>query len=99
MNISVKEKISANLALRRSVEDFYDYLSSLSNEEIIIDFAEIKSISRSFAHEYIIRKKDFPKKINEINIPENVRRMFKVVSEPSPKKPVFNVKSIKAILI
>ena len=53
--IMIKERISVDLALRDSVGIFFDYLESIPQKEITVDFSNIKSISRSFSHEYTIQ--------------------------------------------
>ena len=55
-------------------------------EKIYIDFSEIKSISRSFAHEYSNRKKKTTKLITEINMLENIEKMFRIVNSISEIK-------------
>ena|GEM_PF-6117528 len=45
----------------------------------------VRSISRSFAHEYTVRKASSSKYIREINLPLNVSKMLKIVR--SSKKP------------
>jgi hypothetical protein len=49
--------ISENLAFRDSVDNLFSYIASLEETNIIIDFLGIKSITGSFAHQYIINKK------------------------------------------
>ena len=85
MKILIKQKLSEDLALRDSANRFFDYIEKLSNDSLTISFAGIKSISRSFAHQYVIRKQQSVKEIMDVNVPESVARMFDVVSHPSEK--------------
>ncbi len=93
----MKEKVSVDLALRDSARVFFDYLESLPSEEVIVDFKDIISISRSFAHEYTTRKKISHKNIKEVNVPLNVRKMFSIVEEPREKLAVFDVRMVRAV--
>ena len=95
--IIVKNKIAVDLALRESAKDFFNFIEPLSQKEIVLDFKGVLSISRSFAQEYVNRKKSSFKKIKEINVPQNVKKMFKVVEQPCEKKPFFNTKLVKTV--
>lgn len=67
---------------RNSIKLFLDKLSSASNKEIILDFNDIFFISRSCADEYLKWKimSSSKKNIIEINMNNEVRMMFKLVS-------------------
>jgi len=95
--IVMVEKISVDLALRDSAREFFKFIESLPSEEVLLDFRDVKSISRSFAHEFVDRKRSSQKKITEVNVPQNVRKMFVVVEEPRVKQPIFNTRMIKAV--
>ena len=95
--ILMKEKISADLALRDSARDFFEFVESLPSEEVVFDFKDVKSISRSFAHEFVDRKRISQKKVREVNVPQNVRKMFAVVEEPREKQHIFNTRMIKTV--
>ncbi len=55
--LQLAEFISENLAFRDSIDNLFSYIASLEKTNIIIDFLGIKSITGSFAHQYIINKK------------------------------------------
>ena|SRR3989338_4872014 len=97
--IIIKELIAVDLALRSSAENLFNHLEELSEKQIIVDFTGVKSISRSFAHEYFIRKNQSKKTISEINVPENVKKMIRIVEQPHDKTLIFDMKSIKAIAL
>ena len=78
--IEIRTMISSDLAFRNNANTFFDEVNNIPFEKIYIDFSGIKSISRSFAHEYSIRKKNSKKLINEINMPENIEKMFRIVN-------------------
>ena len=103
MKISIKQKVSEDLALRDSANRFFDYLEKLPNHSLTVSFTGVKSISRSFAHQYLTRKSNSRKKILEDSVPNLVSRMFEVVESPSekyklPKMTVHKLGNIKAAL-
>ncbi len=83
--LNLKDLLSPDLAFRNTAKSLLDYIASLPEENIIIDFTGIRSITRSFAQEYIIRKKEIEKNIIEINVPRSIDKMFCVVSSFSKK--------------
>lgn len=97
--ILIIEEVSEDLALRDSARKFFDKIESLPTKEVIVDFKNVRSISRSFAHEYLSGKRRLKKVIAEINIPPNVQKMFKAVEEPKERVEILNLRSIKAVSI
>ena len=93
--INIKKEISVDLSLRHSANTFFDYIESLEDKELIIDFKGIKSISRSFAHQYMLRKQESDKIIKETNVLEDVQKMFSVIKQPRKKTPMFDSKAIR----
>jgi hypothetical protein len=85
--IKVVNFLSANLALRETAARLVVYIEGLPNPEVILDFNHVKTISRSFAHEYCTRKRDSHKKISEVNVPRDIAKMFLVVREARAKRP------------
>ena len=97
MRVKVAKVLSENLALRSSADMLFNIIEKAHDEEVIIDFQGVRSISRSFAHQYFLRKISSTKKIREENMPEVVLHMFKIVMEkrhpakhelPLPNQPV-----------
>ncbi len=85
MKVLITQKVSDNLAFRDSAEAFFHEIETLPDQSITIDFSGVKFISRSFAHEYLARKKQSSKTLKETHVPESVRKMFHVVLHPSKK--------------
>lgn len=84
--LQLAERISENLAFRDSVDNLFGYIASLEETDIIIDFLGIKSITGSFAHQYIINKeRAIQKHITEINVPPDVKKMFELVERRKSK--------------
>jgi hypothetical protein len=86
VTLPLREQISSNLAFRHSVDDLFDYINSLSETRIVVDFSGIESISRSFAHQYIINKEKSDKIIVECNTPLNIKPMFDLVERQRSRK-------------
>ena len=69
------------IVTRNSMKLFLDKLSRAFSKEIVLDFKDISFISRSCADEYIKWKVITSKnKITEVNMNDDVRMMFKLVS-------------------
>ncbi len=95
--ISIVEKIASDLALRSSAKILFNILEKLPEKTIIVDFKNVKSISRSFAHEYITRKKSSTKNFKEVNFSASVRKMFTVVKEPKAKAVIIDPEQVEMI--
>lgn len=77
--LSLHRRFSSNLAFRHSADDLFEYIDSLSTQKVVIDFSGIKSITRSFAHQYIVNKTKSDKQIAECEIPLTIKPMFELV--------------------
>lgn len=86
--IDMAKEISQKLGFRDSASEFFNLLNTMPADNIEIDFKDVKFMSRSFAHEYLQRKKELDKRVIELNKPDDVDSMFKVVIESikNPKK-------------
>jgi len=88
--VCLAEYISQNLAFRDSADDVFNYIKSLKKSSIIIDFSEIKSMSSSFAHQYLTNKKVTKKDITETNKTPNIIKMFELVERRNSKSREMN---------
>lgn len=95
--LQLAEFISENLAFRDSVDNLFSYIASLEETNIIIDFLGIKSITGSFAHQYIINKKRAKKHITERNIPLDVKKMFELVERRKSKPRKISTEPIEVL--
>ena len=84
--IKVKEKITDNLVTRNSADKLFDYINSQRDKTIILDFKSVKFATRSFMHEYLLKKSDTRKKITERNMSKELYKMLKIVSESEENK-------------
>ena len=97
--IKMSSMFSDNLALRQNANDLFDYIESLPEKEIIFDFECVTSMSRSFAHQYALRKNQCTKEITEVGKSIEVIRMFEFVKKQREKKPLIEISNIRVLAI
>jgi hypothetical protein len=95
--IRIKEAVSADLALRSRADALFSAIEKVDSNEVNIDFSGVKSISRSFAHQYQTRKRASKKNISETHVPAAVTRMFDVVDSAAKKRSQINSNSIPLV--
>jgi 6-pyruvoyl-tetrahydropterin synthase len=83
--LDIAEHVSPDLAFRHSADSLFEYINSLEESTIVIDFSRVKSITRSFAHQYLANKKNSKKHIVEENMSRDVKRMFELVERQKSK--------------
>jgi len=97
--IVIAKVLSPNLALRDTASEFFDSVEALGCTEVTLDFSNVETITRSFAHEYLSRKRTTTKKVIEKNVPLSVQKMFMAI-ENSNNKPRFEeLRSVHVINI
>ncbi len=87
--VVIINEILPNLNIRGGAKVFFDYVKNIPGNEILINFEGSKSISRSFAQEYLKQKRLINKEIIEINVPPNIYSILKIVEnapDPDVKK-------------
>lgn len=82
--IAIIDVLSEDLAFRHNVDDLFRALHQSKFTKFFIDFSNIESISRSFAHQYLTLKKQSDLCIIERNIPPNIQQMFDYLMKTSP---------------
>ena len=92
--IRLADLIYEDLALRDSAARLFDAIEDSPEAEVVIDFSGVRSMSRSFADEYFVRRSASTKAITETNVPDNVRRMIDVVSRRSNSKKRLDVDEV-----
>lgn len=83
--VKLKE-ISEHLRFRDTAKELFD---SLVSTKIIFDFKDIKTVSRSFAHEFVYQKKQRNMLTKCIGMSADVKRVFDIVTTQS-KQPRFD---------
>lgn len=81
IKLSLQNKVSSDLAFRDSANDLFEYINSLDAQQIVVDFSGIESITRSFAHQYILNKVESKKQIIECDVPSEIMPMFELVQK------------------
>ena len=101
--ILIVNSIAPNLMLRDIANSFFNKINAMDAPIIVIDFTGVRTISRSFAHQYLVRKKESPKEIKETNMPDNVSKMFDVVersvSENHPRTLTLHLSKLGALTV
>jgi len=81
----LKDRVSEDLSLRNMVANVFKADEFKQTDDVLMDFTGIKSISRSFAHEYLQYKEKQNCKILEVNIPSDIKKMFEIVENTKIK--------------
>ena len=79
--IKLEKIISKNLIFRDTANKLFDNIDNFNATIIFIDFNKIQSITRSFAHQYLINKRKSKKNIIDVNISPDVQNMFKLIEK------------------
>lgn len=91
MNLKVSQVVGPDLATRNGCDNMFKLIEQSQDANITLDFSMVSSISRSFAHEYIMKKKLSSKTVSEVHVPVSVKKMLEFVnSKQFQKKPVDN---------
>lgn len=78
--IRVDQDLGTLLMFRRTVAPLFRKISKSKTRRLVLDFSGVEFMSRSFADEYLAAKRASGKRIEERNVPREVRRMLQVVS-------------------
>ncbi|MDR0911327.1 MAG: hypothetical protein LBM96_01835 [Methanobrevibacter sp.] len=79
--IKVFNLINRSLESNKSAELVFDEINKSKDNNIIVDFANVVAISRSFVQSYSAQKKKSNKNISEINITKDYENMFKMIEK------------------
>ena len=96
--VLVKE-IGSNLVTRNILASLFTKINKFKEKDILIDFKNIKFISRSGTDEYIKFKDSTKKKIKEINQSEEIKKMFQIVYKNKDNKVDYNKLEPPSIII
>lgn len=82
LKINLKERFnSKNLGMNLTAKGLFQEISNTEYQKYIIDFSDIQFIGRSFTQEYLYQKITSDKCVEEINVAEDVQKMFEVVEK------------------
>lgn len=79
--INIAQEINPSLELNSYATDFIEKINGCDGEEFIIDFKEVKFVSRTFAQAYYASKKRSPKIISEINLSGDVKPLMDMIQK------------------
>ena len=96
-SIYVKDISGQHLALRHLADELFDYIDSLKDTDVIIDFYGVHTTSRSFMQQFLYRLKKSDSHITCVNESENIRKMADIVSS-SKKKPMIVNPNLESVL-
>lgn len=88
---------ASHLALRNTADMLFDEIDRFETKNIIIDFSDIHTVSRSFAHQYLLREKKSRKNITKTNMNEDIKEMFKIVASTKIRKIDTDMTNIKVV--
>jgi hypothetical protein len=83
--ITLHKQFGSLIITRKTIAEFFSNLTKMSEDKIVLNFNNIKFISRSAAHEYIRQKSISNKEIRETNIGTNIQAMFMLVAKQLSK--------------
>lgn len=80
--VSMKDSISTHLTIGKSAKSLYEKdIFNIPLEDIRLDFTNVKTISKTFALQYLLSKHQSKKQIIEINVPSHVEQIIKIVQK------------------
>lgn len=87
IEIVLKNEIDSDLGSRIQIEKLYQSIPN-NISKVVMNFEGIEFIGRSFAQEYLNQKNKSLFEVVEINVPDDVQKMFDIILE-------LNLRSIK----
>lgn len=83
--IMICKELQPNLSIRGGAKILFNHIKTIPEDEIIINFQGSEFISRSFAQEYLKQKHLLNKNIKEVQVPNNIDHLLKLVERsPAP---------------
>lgn len=94
--IIISKAFATNIATRETANRIFNLISRNKSKKIYLDFSNVDFVSRSFAHQYELRKLRVRKSLKEIHVNRQIKKMFTaVVENPQPNYETdFHFKSI-----
>jgi len=86
MTVDISSMLSPDLIIRDAAIDLFEEFEKMANTDKEVDFRGVKSITRSFAHEYWVQKQRTKKNICETNVPTSILNMLNLVKIPREKE-------------
>lgn len=96
--IALVKQVGAHLALRSAASGLFED-DTVRGSDVVVDFAGVRSMGRSFAQEYILCRSRHQYGVTEVNLSDDVRTMFRIVADPKPRPKTPLIKSTETIVI
>ena len=93
--IQLSKKIGNDLFLREAANQLFDFVEKHESISVTLDFSSVRTMSRSFAHQYLTRKIKKTKKIVEVNKSQNVNQMFEYVTRSAVRPTVIQTNKME----
>ena len=78
IEIFLEKEIDSDLGSRNKIEELYKNISS-DVSKVVMNFTGVKFMGRSFAQEYLNQKNKASFEVVEVNVPDDVQRLFDVI--------------------
>ncbi|MGN0177228.1 MAG: hypothetical protein ACI389_05305 [Methanobrevibacter sp.] len=78
IEIFLEKEIDSDLGSRNKIEELYNNISS-DVSKVVMNFTGVKFMGRSFAQEYLNQKDKADFEVVEINVPDDVQKLFEVI--------------------
>ncbi len=82
LTLRLRRSFASYLALRESADRLFDQVDRYKTKDIVVDFSGVESMTRSFAHQYILRKQKSRKNVSEENMTESIASIMEMSTRP-----------------
>lgn len=80
IEIVLEKEIDSDLGSRNKIEELYENIDS-DVSKVVMNFKGVEFMGRSFAQEYLNQKYAASFEVVEVNVPEDVQKLFNVILE------------------
>jgi len=92
--IVVSMILSQDLTLRHNASVLFNRIETSPENHITVDFRNVRTMTRSFAQEYLSRKAKSRKTVKEIHASQNIISMFRGVETVFRKTELIDLKNL-----
>ncbi len=80
IEIILSEQINSDLGFRNKIEKLYQNIPE-DVSKVVMNFKGVEFMGRAFAQEYLNQKDNATFEVVEVNIPEDVEKLFNLILE------------------
>lgn len=84
IEVNLKNEIGSDLGSRQKIEKLFKNINTNASK-VIMNFEGVEFMGRSFAQEYLNQKHIANYEITEINLSEDIKKMFDMILELNNK--------------